>query len=85
MKTYVVIAREHNQQCARSRWAHSQRRLEEGIGPDQTPACSLVANLILFGLGTAVQRRQVEIGGRAVDRWIIATRPEKRVSDKSGE
>jgi hypothetical protein len=77
-----VVSAEDDEQSRRRRRDEHEPVLGKGIVPQQATALLLVAHQVLLGLVGAVERREVEIGRRVVDRRIRRRRAEERVRDQ---
>ena len=67
---YVVIAVEQNQQDADGGGKHTQPALREDIRVQQTPTVA-DADFVLFLLVDAIERGEVDVGGRLVDVGVL--------------
>ena len=75
--THVVIpAEDHKQSTRRGRNEH-EPVLRKCVIVEQPAPSRLVANQVLFSLVGAIQRREIEIGRRVVDRWVRRRRAEE--------
>ena len=83
--THVVVPTENDEQCARGGRDEDKAILRKRIVPEQSTTLSLVTYEVLFGLVRSIQRRQVDVARRVVDRVVRGVRAEERVRHKRSE
>ena len=70
-----MVAVEQNEQHADRGWEEQEPVFGEGVGnKEPTPVAD--ANLVQLLVAVAVQRRKIDVGGRAVDAHVLVRRPE---------
>lgn len=80
----MVPVKNHQQRTRRRRHKH-QPVLRKRVVPEPAPAFGRVAHHVLLALVRAVQRRQVDVRARVVDRGVRGRGPEERVGDDGRE
>jgi hypothetical protein len=64
-----VVAAKENEKCTSNGREEAQPILDEHVVMELSPSC-LVPHLVLLCLVVPIQRRQVDVRGRLVLRWV---------------